>query len=796
MGVGHATMWYLASLSCLLIILAICQMAGVAFVDLCLPWRLRPAAREYLAPALGLALLLVPVNLLGWLGHGFRGGTCLLVTATLAAVGFGWQSRQGKLRLGRHGWRLAGFAALVSFPTLGQLWQFNTFNPFNDTWTYLYQAQWLQSHGFHEPAVVTGHHAAMLSVAGFQRSGLRITPSLLLGWLQAAFGLNWSYEVYPTAVSLILLCGALGVGGIVRAAFPGRRREAWWVALAAGVTLNGFACGAAAGFYPQTVGLAFSTVALALRGMEMTWRRGGNAPLEERWTAQLREELPLAACGAAVVYCYPELLPFLLPALAASYLLPWPGSQKEARQRGITAGLTILVALLLAGTESGRAFHALKMQAQVVAGNPVAWTVGGFLAQSLGLRADIYEGGTWFYENGWSVLLVGIAPIAGFGLLLWLTDAFRPPVDRTRNARWWLAVVPATSMVGLCALAFVYFRYFVANPWPHGVGPWAPGVGQTWSQFKLSLWVSPALLAVAGVSLIRLSQAWRFPAASLVLAGWCAAGLGWNASLLLVRANPIRLVSGETHDPFGSYRAFCEPLTELPASDVIFLDATPGDFGSIKQRELLAYFLGDRPLIGNWTLDDNLPTQLLPPQERQPPAAGADWIVRYHPPVAGTVSSAIHPLCGLTASRVAHEGWTLTAVTGGYDREHLPDGNWYYWTPHALHLTWHKAAEGNDDPDVVPATPPHRMKLRFDQHSLAAAQTVTVQIKGTTAGTQTFTVVSDLENHRNESEPFVVAGNEVEVDFSGSGEARRASATDARELSYLVSSATLESVKD
>ena len=800
-------MWYFASIFWLLFILVALSAIGTAFINLCMPWRLRPAAREFLAPSFGLILLLIPVTCIGWFADGFRWWICLPVTVGMAALGHLQQGSRSRFWVPDwpHWWRLAGFAVLASFPMLGQLLRFNAYSPFSDAWMYLYHAQWLQQHGFEHQAVVSGYHPAAGVVLSFQDSGLRITPSLLLGWLQAMFGLDWSYKIYPTLVSLALICGSLAVGGIVRSAFPERRREAWWVALTAAVTLNGFAFGAVTGSLPQTMGLTFSTVALALRGLEA----GAHLPRATKegamsagwWIAHLRRTLPLSICLAATVYCYPELLPFLVPALVASYLLPWPRTRADLMSRWTTVGTVALFAALLSSFEAGRAIHALKIQSKAVTGTPIAWSVWAFTSQSLGLKSGFAEGGGWFYQNGWEVLLEGMVPAVCFSLLLYWTNLRRREPDRlsrsgAHRSRSWLALGPTMLMAGTCAVAFIYFRYYVQNPWPTGVGLSAQAKGQSWSQLKLSLWTSPALLALAGSALISLLGGRRVFTGTKFIQGvlvvWCAVGIGWNARLLLVRVNPLLLVSGETADPFGSYRAFCAPLAELPRSQLIYLDAVRGDYASIKQRELLAYFLGDRELLGDWTVDDNIPVVYVPPTERKVPVQAADWMISYHPPNIAA-AEAFPSVCRLTVSRVVHEGWNLRSVVGGYEREHDINGKWFYWTKHSLQMVWRKGPAPSGE-SAIGGTGTQLMRLSFDQRSVFKEQTLTVRVAGTADGDRLFTVPAPLEARHFESAPFAVSGDEVQVSFVGSGGSYRASATDARELSYLVAAVVIEPV--
>ena len=793
-------MWYIGSLGCLLVILAASAVIGTAFINICLPWRLRPSAREFLAPTLGLTLLMIPATIIGWLGHGFRCWICFPITAVMVLVGC-WRMRRsnGGLR-GRElrpAGRLAGFAALASYAILGQLLRYNAYSPFSDIWVYLCQTQWLQRHGYLEHAVISAHQPVAAAVATWQAAGLRIGSSFLLGWLQAVFGVEWSYQIYPVAAALAVVCGALAVGGIVRAACPGHRQAAWWSALAAGTTLNGFVCGAADGFFPQTVGLAFATAALALRGMEIgAWRTDCNANMAASPTTfarRLRTALPLSTCLAAVFYCYPEVSPFVVAAIGASYLFPWLRGRAQWRHRVLSLGMVALVSIILAAPEAGRAFRSLQIQAKAITGFPVAWSPGGFLAHSLGGRAAPFEGSVWFYEGGWTNVLFGAAPVVCIALLLLRTRRrnaipSRARIDSSQVLRW-SALVPTAALAALCAAAFFYFRWVVPNPWPQAIG----SVGQSFSEYKLSLWASPALMAVVAVGCFRLARRWRTLATG-ALAVWCAAGIGVTNHLLLAWAAPIRLASGETQDPFGSYRAFCEALSRQPAKESFYLEATAGDLGSIKQRQLLAYFLQDRELLGNWAIDDYMPMRQLGFLDREPPQ-DADWVVRYHPDDP-SAPEATPRLCRLTVARPASASHSLIDVTGGYGRESTGDGRLFYWTAHELQMVWRGSA-GSDDEFTAGVRPPAQLlRLSFTVHSRVGAQTITVRIMEGTRQMETFTVPADEKEASFVSEPFIDTESEVRAVFTGSGAAVYASATDPREISFLVASASLKTVQE
>ena len=207
---------------------------------------------------------------------------------------------------------------------LGSLWLHGTFNAYNDTFIYICHGQWLQGHGFLEPAHTDGGHPAWGTVVYLREVHLRMGTSFLLGWVQAMFGREWSYEVFPLVSALGVICGALGVGATVLAACPGRWLEAWLAAMATAVTANGFVFGATNGFLPQTWGLAFVSAAVGLRGLELGTRAQPGSG------AAWKTGVPFGVCVAAMMQFYWDLLPLAGPALASAYLLPWPGRSASA----------------------------------------------------------------------------------------------------------------------------------------------------------------------------------------------------------------------------------------------------------------------------------------------------------------------------------------------------------------------------------------------------------------------------------------------------------------------------------
>ena len=614
----EAMQWYLASLAMLFVMAGIGVLAG-ALVLAPLPARMQPGARVFLALPLGWALLTLVATLPGWVGHGYGRCHCTAVTLLLAAAG-AWIGRHWLRRAGGDCARLGAFCVVASFPILGPLMHHGSFSLYNDTFIYICQAQWLQHHAFAATPHVEGGHPAWGEVISFQMSNLRMGASFLLGWVQAVFGLQWSCDAYPAVAALGLICGALGVGATLLAACPGRWVEAWLAALAVAGTVNGFAFGAADGFLPQTWGLAFAAAAFGLRGLET----GTDAPRAGR--GPWRTGVPLGVCVAASMHCYWDLLPLEGPALVMTYLLPWPGRDRQAwREAWRWARIPALTAVLLVNLEWIRAVKGIIQNVSAVVASPVAWPVRDFPMHALGLKSSVWELGRWITRDpsgaqlaaGCAAAAVWLAVMAGTLDPARWRHWLRPP---RRLARWrGGALVPTLTWIGLSAGLFVYFRYFVRSPWrDHPSLAWPDGVGQSWSQYKVTIWGSFAVIGlVAALSTgwtMRTGSLWRRGLVLGLLLAWCGTGLGWNDLIVQRRGRWLLGVAGLPENALTACLAMRQMVSKLPPNDWIYLDWQRGD-ALDKYRQLLVYFLNDHPLASDWS-DDGYLSPYVPPRGR------------------------------------------------------------------------------------------------------------------------------------------------------------------------------------
>jgi hypothetical protein len=631
-------------------LLALATLIGRAWTRL-LPWRLGAPARMYLAPALGIATLTILASLLG---RQFPLGDTVLLPWSLALIlAMALLLEPRPVVAMRQAIIVATFGLVCGVTLLVPLYIFGGFNSHNDAFTYLIHSAWLQEHSFSDK--VSFRSPGDLQVAMYQEHGLRMGASFLLALTQTVANLRWAYQVYPAVMIACLGACCLATGyPLLRVMRPlGRPARLALLALPA-FSLGGLVFGANNGFLPQTLGLTLAAAALFLLGPLLEWL-GGASGRRVRLSA-----LPVALLLAASVYAYSELAPFVAMAVVTATVVAavrQPGRRRIILFAALVSGLSVL----LLNAELLRAVAALREQSGVVVGGPVDWPLQGFLAYAMGVHGGAWSPMQWSSPgHPWTF---GALTLAGIGILLAVLVILR---GRTI----WQTVIrgpllPVAAMLLSLLGGFIYFRYFVQSPF-------ATGVGQSWSQFKLVDWAHP-FLAVILIMAVVLS--WRygrrsFGRALAVLVGGAAIAGGWFGTATMAS------VAGQypgAVDLGRSYLEFRQALDNTcPPGAPVYL-ALPGKYHKLRQMALI--FLPDRDVRADWT-DDGYFAQLDSKKAKQLPEAG-DCLVE---PAAeasgasvGVVSAPFH------IGRIDRNGWIrLAAVTGAFGRE--SDGkNWWHW---------------------------------------------------------------------------------------------------------------------
>ena len=299
-------MWYLASLFLLIALLSSCVIVGTAVCRL-LPRRIRPYATFAFAPLMGLAVFVLLATATAWIS-GFHTWFCLPSTIALVLVALRLSGNPAKAL--KPAAAVSAYAVLPSLGWFFSLLRYEAFNPFNDALAYLTHAQWLQTHPFRETVKLSENYPGLANIISNQVQGFRIGASCVLGWVQAACGVQWSYLVYPAVVTLAMVGGAWALAGT--AFFVVRRGRLLCLLGGAAIatTFNGFSFGADTGFFHQTYGTALGFATLSLLGMYVVVMR-------RRQPILPHQLIPGALLAAATVFSYPEFAPFLALAAAA-----------------------------------------------------------------------------------------------------------------------------------------------------------------------------------------------------------------------------------------------------------------------------------------------------------------------------------------------------------------------------------------------------------------------------------------------------------------------------------------------
>ena len=238
-------MIYLTSITVLVCLLLVVTTLGRRIADL-LPSPLRDCVGFYITPLLGLAGIVLITTVYGWLSP-FKTSISLSLTVGLVLLGIAFEKQRADLF---RDWLIVSvFAIVTTIPILAPAIRFDSFNPFNDSFTYLVHGQWLQEHAFSETARASGFFPAETQIYLYQEAGHRMGGSFFLGFVQSLFHLEWSYYAYLSTVSLVFASGSLAIGGIIQQVIPVSKTVALVLCALPAFSLNGFVFGAQYGFF-------------------------------------------------------------------------------------------------------------------------------------------------------------------------------------------------------------------------------------------------------------------------------------------------------------------------------------------------------------------------------------------------------------------------------------------------------------------------------------------------------------------------------------------------------------------
>jgi hypothetical protein len=596
-----------------------------------------------------MALLVLISILWGWVAGFKNNWLVFLFTIIIIVIALYYEDNYRKLFF--HIIIINAVALLASSPFMFCILRYDAFNPFSDTFTYLVHGQWLQSHAFKEPALLSGYRPAMTQVALYQGLSLRMGSSFFLGWAQALFQSQWSYTVFPAVASLGVATGSLAVGyGACLAGFR-RKWHGITIAILTAVSFNGLASGSVFGFFPQTFGLTFAVAFMGLFGAVFTQARR----IKKRDSA-LFCSLPLALLFSALVYSYSELAPFTVIATLLTggvYIILF-----STRKQLLTlCSFFLLFCFLFLNVQIFKAIKAILAQSKAIVGWPVLWSNLDFIGHCFGLRSTSGDPVTWLFNYKFICLAFLLLSI----LLLIL-------LGRKVFKRGFLELLPCLTFIIVCLAAFLYFRYAVSSPWENGIG-------QTWSQFKISEWSGPFCIIFLGCLFIYGLKTSRICASISysVLFICIAFGIIHNFNLADSRTKPIRMETGYNQEPFRVFLDLREHiLYNIKPDQCLYLDLGGRHH---KLRQMFTYFLPDINLGGAWHDDGYF--CWLPSAEQNIPMSKCEYLLEFKGRSFSTEKGDVFG--NLKFNMTPTDEFRLLTVKGGYPQE-TDNFSWWHWT--------------------------------------------------------------------------------------------------------------------
>ncbi len=718
------------------------------------PYRLRSAARFYLAPVLGLATLTIIAS---WLGRIMPLGNSVLVPVLVLALITWSLVRDASVRQAfRHGLLISIFGIVCGASVLVPLFNSGAFNAHNDGFTYLVHANWLQGNAFGDPILPNQITPLTTQVALYQQEGFRMGASYLFALTQSLLNLQWSYEVYPAVVisGIATCCMAAGFP-LVQSLLPFRRRTRLALLALPAFSVGGLVFGANLGFLPQTVGLSMGAGLLFSVGPSLRWVSISST---SGWRIA-KVALPAAVLFSAAVFAYSELMPFLLLALLGSGLL-LPFRFRAWSECLLYTGVVLGLAAILLNLELFRAYSALQTQTGAVVGSPVDWSLLGYISHAFGVHGGAWDRFQWTLpeSSGAALFFMGLAMTVLYGLII--LSGSRAIAVKIKCGE----LLPAALILLIFLAGLLYFRYFVPSPFPKGLG-------QSWSQFKLADWSHPftmvfSLLALAQL-LRRMQKYLAYVTTLLFVASFAGATL-----ISVARVSPLIDYYGGTQDLNGFYQEFRhEVTTTCPRNVSVYLSLKDQHQ---KFRQMAVYLLADREVTSDWT-DDGYIFPFLINERRTQLLNPGDCVVE--PAYEKALVSEGKIVGPVRIGIFDGEGHIRTVATAGaYDRE-SDSSNWWHWIE--------RKAIFQLQPLYVPKEA-SQVSLRFE-YATRGEQTLSIQLRIRDGSSWQTTLFSEGDAPAIFEEIIDISPSELaELSIETDGRASRLGEQDDRMAAWII----------
>ncbi len=743
-------MIYLVSISVLLCLLLLVTALGRRIADF-LPNPLRESTAFYIAPLLGLAGIVLITTVYGWLSP-FKTGISISLSAGLLFLGIVFEKQRADLF--RDWLIVSAFAIVATIPILAPAIRFDSFNPFNDTFTYLVHGQWLQEHAFSEVARASGFFPAETQVVLYQGAGHRMGGSFFLGFVQSLFHLEWSYYAYLATAGLVFALGSLAIGGVIQQVSPVSRIVALALCTLPAFSVNGFIFGAQYGFFPQTFGIAFTAGLVCLIPGLIAYTLSA----KPTWIKQFFYLLPLTLCSSALLVTYNDMFP-VVGAGVGLFLLLVGWMYWSEKNRIIVSVLIFTVQVMavvnIEGVRILRNFlHTLLGAASgaVHFGWPVRWSSIQFVAHSFGMKSP-FDSNVFLIDRLFSTWIFPIILIAIVAILVKILRA------KPRN----LTVLFLVCINVIFWLAFLKFRYATAGL--------EGEVGNTFLQFKLAKWLAPFNLGLLGIAIAWLlvnggkyKRICQFTVLTALVAGM-AVQIVIVAQMFTLQLQDEMM---QKRSPFNVFLDLRSRVASIPKDQVVYL-GIPHEHHKITQ--MVAYILFDRKLAGKY--EDGYLRGSLPESERDMSMEKADWMIQLKP--ARTADeNPLDRVGPFLIRRAPFSFYNLESITSAYGTE-TGDNKTWNWVKDSIEYRFNHIGK----------TPKTKVKFQF----LLSGKPRTLFLElNTGTGKRLALFEIPMKGGWGEYESPAVDTNseDVVIRLTADGEATRLSAGDPRETKFLI----------
>jgi hypothetical protein len=178
--------------------------------------------------------------------------------------------------------------------------------------------------------------------------------------------------------------------------------------------------------------------------------------------------------------------------------------------------------------------------------------------------------------------------------------------------------LPVIILIGIFIAGIIYFRFFVESPF-------STGVGQSWSQFKLTEWMNPFLMVIILYSFVILQKQLGRKFIILIVTAFVVC-LSFSVFVGMARIQPIVQYYGSQSESMDEFYIHFRKEVFSVCSQVdtpIYLNFF-NDY--VKFRQMAALYLNDREVFSDWSNDDYMKS--LPADKRRQGLASGYCVVQ------------------------------------------------------------------------------------------------------------------------------------------------------------------------